>query len=152
MELWPHTDSDYLGIACTVREEARSCVPSILTISEFIGLNLDPAVSGLGASQADAQEQVLVGMGLVAGSSVMVLTALWGSCLIVGRCDLVTVRGNLVAKDKSLENGFSLTGMTNSPSPGYLLPFFLELQNTAASSLYRRQLWDRLAVWLPQTF
>lgn len=30
--------------------------------------------------------------------------------------------------------------------------FFLELQNTAASSLYRRQLWDRLAVWLPRTF
>lgn len=87
-------------------------------------MNLDPAVSGLGASQAEAQEEVLVGMGLVAGSSVMLLTALWSSCLIVGRCDLVTVRGNLVAKDKSLENGFSLTGMKNFPCPGYLPPSF----------------------------
>lgn len=68
-------------------------------------------MSGLGASQAEAQEEVLVGMGLVAGSSVMVLTALWGSCLIVGRCDLVPhpVSGQLVAKDKILTKGFNLT-------------------------------------------
>jgi Ca2+/Na+ antiporter len=68
-------------------------------------------VSGLGASQEEAQEEVLVGMGLVAGSSVMVLTALWGSCLIAGRCDLETNRaGQLMAKDKKLTKGFSLTG------------------------------------------
>jgi hypothetical protein len=66
------------------------------------------AVSGLGANQAEAQTEVLVGMGLLAGSSVMVLTALWGSCLIFGRCDLV----NGVAKDRQLTptNGFSLFG------------------------------------------
>lgn len=69
------------------------------------------AVSGLGATQAEAQNEVLVGMGLVAGSSVMVLTALWGSCLIVGRCDLVThpSTGQLVAKDRTLTRGFDLT-------------------------------------------
>ena len=68
-------------------------------------------MSGLGASQAEAQREVLVGMGLLAGSSVMVLTALWGSCLIVGRCDLVEHRRThqVVAKDKTLNNGFSLT-------------------------------------------
>ncbi|KAG0617702.1 hypothetical protein M758_4G009100 [Ceratodon purpureus] len=50
-------------------------------------------------------------MGLVAGSSVMVLTALWGSCLIAGRCDLVEhSRTHLVvAKDRTLTKGFSLT-------------------------------------------
>jgi hypothetical protein len=69
------------------------------------------AVSGLGATQAEAQSEVLVGMGLVAGSSVMLLTALWGSCLIVGRCDLVdTSHGKLVAKDRTLNKGFSLFG------------------------------------------
>lgn len=74
-------------------------------------------VSGLGATQAEAQDEVLVGMGLVAGSSVMVLTALWGSCLIVGRCDLVphSSTGQLVAKDRTLTRGFNLTktGVTN---------------------------------------
>ena len=76
---------------------------------------LDVTVSGLGARQADAQKEVLVGMGLVAGSSVLVLTALWGSCLIVGRCDLVEHDQQLVAKDKTLTKGFSLTktGVTN---------------------------------------
>ena len=131
--------SSALHVQFEKKQEVPCSVPSILTISEFIKLNLDPAVSDLGASHAEVQEEVLVGMGLVAGSSVMVFTALWGSCLIVGQCDLVTVRGNLVAKDKSLENGFSLTGMTNFPFPGYLL-FFLQVQNTAASILYRRQL------------
>lgn len=69
-------------------------------------------MSGLGASQEEAQEEVLVGMGLVAGSSVMVLTVLWGACLISGRCDLVqhSRTGLLVAKDKTLTKGFSLTG------------------------------------------
>jgi hypothetical protein len=69
-------------------------------------------VSGLGASAAEAQQEVLVGMGLVAGSSVMLLTALWGACLIVGRCDLVphTTSGKLVAKDRTLTKGFNLTG------------------------------------------
>ncbi|XP_024370568.1 sodium/calcium exchanger NCL1 [Physcomitrium patens] len=68
-------------------------------------------VSGLGASQAEAQQEVLVGMGLVAGSSVMLLTALWGACLIFGRCDLIPhpANGKLVAKDRTLTKGFSLT-------------------------------------------
>jgi Ca2+/Na+ antiporter len=74
-------------------------------------------VSGLGASQAEAQHEVLVGMGLVAGSSIMVLTVLWGSCLILGRCDLVPhpTTGQLIAKDRTLTQGFNLTktGVTN---------------------------------------
>jgi len=73
------------------------------------------AVSGLGASAAEAQQEVLVGMGLVAGSSVMLLTALWGACLIVGRCDLVphSTNGKLVAKDRTLTKGFDLTGQSH---------------------------------------
>ena len=107
--------SSALHVQIEKKQAVLCSVPSILTILEFIKLNLDPAISDLGASHAEVQEVVLVGMGLVAKSSVMVFTALWGSCLIVGRCDLVTVRGNLVAKDKFLENGFSLTGITSFP-------------------------------------
>ncbi|KAL2649699.1 hypothetical protein R1flu_017827 [Riccia fluitans] len=69
-------------------------------------------VSGLSASQAEAQAQVLVGMGLLAGSTIMLLTLLWGSSLIAGRCDLEPgpIQGQLVAKDKQLTKGYSLTG------------------------------------------
>nr|DAD21138.1 TPA_asm: hypothetical protein HUJ06_022601 [Nelumbo nucifera] len=41
-------------------------------------------VSGLSGSKETAQSQVLVGMGLLAGSTVMLLTLLWGSCVVVG--------------------------------------------------------------------
>ncbi|KAK1301574.1 hypothetical protein QJS10_CPB12g01059 [Acorus calamus] len=42
-------------------------------------------VSGLSGSPETAQDQVLIGMGLLAGSTVMLLTLLWGSCVVVGR-------------------------------------------------------------------
>lgn len=63
-------------------------------------------------TQAEAQSQMmLVGMGLVAGTSVFVLTLLWASCLIAGRCDLVTnPDGVLEARHKTLTKEFSLSG------------------------------------------
>ncbi|MBA0848799.1 hypothetical protein Goshw_007366 [Gossypium schwendimanii] len=45
-------------------------------------------VSGLSGTAETAQSQVSVGMGLLAGSTVLLLTVIWGSCIIVGRCDL----------------------------------------------------------------
>lgn len=45
-------------------------------------------------------------MGLLAGSTVMLLTILWGSCIIVGKCDIE----NSVATDLKDTRGFSLTG------------------------------------------
>ncbi|KAF6177163.1 hypothetical protein GIB67_025500 [Kingdonia uniflora] len=63
-------------------------------------------VSGLSGSREVAQKQVLVGMGLLAGSTVMLITLLWGSCVIVGKCDLV----GSVAIDKQDSKGLSLTG------------------------------------------
>ncbi|KAJ0112539.1 hypothetical protein Patl1_02390 [Pistacia atlantica] len=44
--------------------------------------------SGLSGSKDTAQSQVSVGMGLMAGSIVMLLTILWGSCLLAGKCDI----------------------------------------------------------------
>ena len=57
----------------------------------ILGAVPDAAVivaSGLGATQEEAQEQVSVGMGTLAGSTVMLLTVAWGGSLWVGRCDL----------------------------------------------------------------
>ncbi|XP_004305436.1 PREDICTED: uncharacterized protein LOC101295737 [Fragaria vesca subsp. vesca] len=62
--------------------------------------------SGLSGDTATAQSQVSVGMGLLAGSNVMLLTILWGTCLIVGKCDLE----NSVAVDEKDTKSFSLTG------------------------------------------
>lgn len=63
-------------------------------------------VSGLSGSTETAQSQVSVGMGLLAGSTVMLLTIIWGTCVIVGKCDLQ----DSVAKDSQDTKGFSLTG------------------------------------------
>ncbi|KAI3974311.1 hypothetical protein MKX01_030980, partial [Papaver californicum] len=62
-------------------------------------------VSGLFGSTEVAQSQVLVGMGLLAGSTVMLLTVLWGSCVIIGKCDIEDSR----AKDSKDTKGLSLT-------------------------------------------
>ncbi|KAM3745354.1 hypothetical protein ACB098_06G120300 [Castanea mollissima] len=62
--------------------------------------------SGLSGSTATAQSQVSVGMGLLAGSTVMLLTILWSTCLVVGKCDLE----NSVAVDQKDTKVFSLTG------------------------------------------
>ncbi|KAL5564491.1 hypothetical protein UlMin_027655 [Ulmus minor] len=63
-------------------------------------------VSGLSGSKETAQSQVAVGMGLLAGSTVMLLTVIWGTCVLVGKCDL---EGG-IAKDSKDTKGFSLTG------------------------------------------
>ncbi|GKV02056.1 hypothetical protein SLEP1_g14540 [Rubroshorea leprosula] len=63
-------------------------------------------VSGLSGTAETAQSQVSIGMGLLAGSTVMLLTVIWGSCVVVGRCDL----HDSVAIDGTNTKGFSLTG------------------------------------------
>ncbi|KAL5729967.1 hypothetical protein ACHQM5_002854 [Ranunculus cassubicifolius] len=63
-------------------------------------------VSGLSGSQETAQTQVLVGMGLLAGSAVILLTVLWGSCLVVAKTD---IEGSS-STDKQDTKIFSLTG------------------------------------------
>lgn len=64
-------------------------------------------VSGLSGSTETAQSQVLIGMGLLAGSTVMLLTLLWGSCLVVGKCD---ISDDSVAIDSQDTTRFSLFG------------------------------------------
>ncbi|CAL5046074.1 unnamed protein product [Urochloa decumbens] len=63
--------------------------------------------SGLSGSRDTAQHQVLTGMGLLAGSTVFLLTLLWGTCVVAGKCDLGP---NRVAVDLQNTRGFSLTG------------------------------------------
>ncbi|KAH7860746.1 hypothetical protein Vadar_017591 [Vaccinium darrowii] len=63
-------------------------------------------VSGLSGTTATAQSQVSVGMGLLAGSTVMLLTIIWGTCVIVGKCDIQ----DSIAVDGKDTKGLNLTG------------------------------------------
>ncbi|PON45678.1 Parvalbumin [Parasponia andersonii] len=45
-------------------------------------------------------------MGLLAGSTVLLLTLIWGTCIVVGKCDIE----DSVARDTKDTKGFSLTG------------------------------------------
>ena len=64
-------------------------------------------VSGLGGTAEVAQEEVLVGVGVLAGSTIMILTVAWGGSLIAGRCDLTGPNGTAV--DRTTTHGYSLT-------------------------------------------
>lgn len=63
-------------------------------------------VSGISGSTESAQSQVSVGMGLLAGSTVMLLTIVWGSCVVVGKCDIQ----DSMAVDSKDTQRFSITG------------------------------------------
>ncbi|KAK9266268.1 hypothetical protein L1049_025345 [Liquidambar formosana] len=63
-------------------------------------------VCGLSGSTETAQEQISVGMGMLAGSTIMLLTIVWGSCVIAGKCDLQ----DSLATDEQDTKGFSPTG------------------------------------------
>lgn len=76
------------------------------------------SVSGISGTPEVAQSQVSVGMGLLAGSTVMLLTLAWGTCVIVGKCDIE----NSLAVDSKDTKGFSLTGLSFSYFFGSLVP------------------------------
>ncbi|KAF7140329.1 hypothetical protein RHSIM_Rhsim06G0204200 [Rhododendron simsii] len=63
-------------------------------------------VSGLSGTTETAQSKVSVGMGLLAGSTILILTLLWGTCIIVGKCDIQDSK----AVDGKDTKGLSLTG------------------------------------------
>ncbi|GAQ81729.1 Calcium-binding EF-hand family protein [Klebsormidium nitens] len=63
-------------------------------------------MSGIGGTVEEAQEQVAVGVGTLAGSTIMLCTIAWGGSLIAGRCD---IGENGLAINRKLTKGWSLT-------------------------------------------
>ncbi|RVX03837.1 Sodium/calcium exchanger NCL2 [Vitis vinifera] len=59
--------------------------------------------SGLLNSKDTAQEYVLTAVGLLAGSTILLLTVLWGTCVIVGSCEFPGA-GSGIATDE--ETGY----------------------------------------------
>ncbi|CAN6482724.1 unnamed protein product [Victoria cruziana] len=56
-------------------------------------------VPGLAGSRETAQDQVVIGMGSLAGSTVMLLTLLWGSCIVVGKHDFSDASPGIGGRD-----------------------------------------------------
>ncbi|EEF40235.1 calcium ion binding protein, putative [Ricinus communis] len=59
-------------------------------------------------SKAVAQKEISVGMGLLAGSTALLLTLVWGSCIFFGKCDIRKI--DSLAIDGHGTKGFNLTG------------------------------------------
>ncbi|KAK8939453.1 hypothetical protein KSP40_PGU004676 [Platanthera guangdongensis] len=96
-------------------------------------------VSGLSGSKEEAQNQVLIGMGLLAGSTVFLLTLLWGSCVVVGKCDL---SDNSTAVDSQDTRRFSLLGSGVST----------DLQTSYAARIMAISIFPFIIVQLPKIF
>eukprot|EP00271_Cylindrocystis_brebissonii_P020378 TRINITY_DN6718_c0_g1_i1.p1 TRINITY_DN6718_c0_g1~~TRINITY_DN6718_c0_g1_i1.p1 ORF type:complete len:627 (-),score=84.68 TRINITY_DN6718_c0_g1_i1:441-2321(-) len=65
-------------------------------------------VSCVSGTSEEAASEVLTGMGVLAGSTIMMLTVAWSGSLGFGRCDLVGPNGT--AKDRTLTPGWNLLG------------------------------------------
>ncbi|KAJ0101037.1 hypothetical protein Patl1_04780 [Pistacia atlantica] len=64
-------------------------------------------VSGLSERKEIAQGQISIGMGLLAGSSILLTTLVWGSCVVIGKCDID--KGSKTRNGCQNKKGFSLT-------------------------------------------
>lgn len=63
-------------------------------------------VSGLSGRKEIAQSKVSVGMGMLAGSTILLLTTVWGSCIVVGKRE---IQGSIARHSKDTKR-FSWTG------------------------------------------
>ena len=71
--------------------------------------------SGLGDAST-VQDEISVGMGTLAGSTILLLTIAWGVSLFVGRTDVVTSYDGSVTTAEGTCTGFSLTKQGVQPS------------------------------------
>ncbi|KAL3617642.1 hypothetical protein CASFOL_037963 [Castilleja foliolosa] len=57
--------------------------------------------SGLSSNEETAQECVLTGVGLLAGSSILLLTLIWGTCVILGTQNFSSHLNSTLSKNKN---------------------------------------------------
>ncbi|KAI3978371.1 hypothetical protein MKX01_013169 [Papaver californicum] len=78
-------------------------------------------VAGLSKSKEIAEEKVLTGVGLLAGSTVFLLTLVWGTCVIVGKNEIISDNSlsNLNRKNKRLAARRPLFSKIRSYINGY---------------------------------
>nr|XP_043624743.1 sodium/calcium exchanger NCL2-like isoform X2 [Erigeron canadensis] len=67
---------------------------SAFQVLGFLPESLILLVSGLSNTKDVAQEYVLTGVGLLAGSGILLLTLIWGTCVIIGSREFVSESGS----------------------------------------------------------
>ncbi|KAI3703889.1 hypothetical protein L1987_74085 [Smallanthus sonchifolius] len=75
---------------------------SVFQLLDSLPDSLILLASGLSSSEDKAQDYVVTGAGLLAGSSILLLTLLWGVCFICGRTKFYTKPGSKV-KNKGIQ-------------------------------------------------
>ncbi|CAL5336001.1 unnamed protein product [Camellia sinensis] len=96
------------GMRIPWKGKSRSRMQGVDDVDDYVRYTAGVSftnVSGLSGTTETAQSRVSVGMGLLAGSTVMLLTVIWGTCVIVGKCDL----HDSIAIDGKDTKKFSLT-------------------------------------------
>ncbi|KAL6554183.1 hypothetical protein OROMI_019856 [Orobanche minor] len=93
----------------------ESLILLVITPSAIYGATQDP--SGLLNNKEAAQELVLTGVGLVAGSSILLLTLLWGTCVVLGSQDFPNLLQSRSSSDCIKHN--PLEDLFSSLWPGY---------------------------------
>ncbi|XP_076912478.1 sodium/calcium exchanger NCL2-like [Bidens hawaiensis] len=78
------------------------CVTSFTQILDALPDSLILLVIGLSSTKEKAQDYVLTGAGLLAGSSILLLTLLWGACFICGRKEFY-VQPDLKQKNRAMQ-------------------------------------------------
>ncbi|KAF6155976.1 hypothetical protein GIB67_039307 [Kingdonia uniflora] len=73
-------------------------------------------VSGLSKSKETAQEHLLTGVGLLAGSTILLLTLIWGTCIIVGKRDFTE---HSASKDSFCKKYLSGSGISTDRGTTY---------------------------------
>ncbi|KAG6637224.1 sodium/calcium exchanger NCL-like [Carya illinoinensis] len=115
-------------------------------------------VSGLSGSTKTAESQVSVGMGLLAGSTILFLTIIWGICIIVGKCNLV----DGVAQDLQDTNSTESSACTTDgdvtthgdarPCAWIMLISVIPFLIIQIPQVLSSTLWKHLAVWIALIF
>jgi len=69
------------------------------------------SVTGLSSDKESAQEYASTGVGLLAGSSILLLTVVWGTCVIIGKKKLTNHSNSDGLHSSSTRIKKSLTGL-----------------------------------------
>nr|XP_043628725.1 sodium/calcium exchanger NCL2-like [Erigeron canadensis] len=125
---------------------------SVFQLLDSLPDSLILLASGLSSSKEKAQDYVVTGVGLLAGSSILLLTVLWGICFICGRTKFYVKPGSK-EKNKVLQF-FTGSGIVTDAETSYhakvmffsLIPFLVILLPSVFGLSYSSQAYKNVVL------
>nr|XP_043629214.1 sodium/calcium exchanger NCL2-like [Erigeron canadensis] len=125
---------------------------SVFQLLDSLPESLILLASGLSSSKEKAQDYVVTGVGLLAGSSILLLTVLWGVCFICGRTTFYVKPGSK-EKNKVLQI-FTGSGIVTDAETSYhakvmffsLIPFLVILLPSVFGLSYSSQAYKNVVL------